>query len=398
MEYKFSDRVLTLKPSAIREIFKYAADPSYVSLSAGNPAPEAFPSKQLAAISAKLMEEEPILALQYSTTEGYPPLLQHLKAYMKSSRNIGTEDDGVLVTSGAQQIMDLFTKSILNEGETVICEAPSFIGSLNDFRSYKAKLVGIPMDTDGMNMEALEKALETEKNVKFIYTIPNFQNPSGITMSLEKRHRLYELAKAHDVMILEDNPYGELWYDRQPPKPIRCYAPERTLTMGTFSKVLSPGFRLGYIIGPKPALDPLTTIKQAVDLHTSTFTQLISARCLDEGLMKTHMPDVRALYRTQCHCMLDALERYFPEGTTWTKPDGGMFIWVTLPEYINTDDMMKEALDRKVAYVPSSAFYANEPKFNQMRLSFVTVPPEKIDQGVKVLADLIKEKMAAHNA
>ena len=398
MEYKFSDRVLTLKPSAIREIFKYAADPSYVSLSAGNPAPEAFPSKQLAAISAKLMEEEPILALQYSTTEGYPPLLQHLKAYMKSSRNIGTEDDGVLVTSGAQQIMDLFTKSILNEGETVICEAPSFIGSLNDFRSYKAKLVGIPMDTDGMNMEALEKALETEKNVKFIYTIPNFQNPSGITMSLEKRHRLYELAKAHDVMILEDNPYGELWYDRQPPKPIRCYAPERTLTMGTFSKVLSPGFRLGYIIGPKAALDPLTTIKQAVDLHTSTFTQLISARCLDEGLMKSHMPDVRALYRTQCHCMLDALERYFPEGTTWTKPDGGMFIWVTLPEYINTDDMMKEALDRKVAYVPSSAFYANEPKFNQMRLSFVTVPPEKIDQGVKVLAELVKEKMAAHNA
>ena len=223
MEYKFSDRVLTLKPSAIREIFKYAADPSYISLSAGNPAPEAFPSKQLAAISAKLMEEEPILALQYSTTEGYPPLLQHLKAYMKSSRNIGTEDDGVLVTSGAQQIMDLFTKSILNEGETVICEAPSFIGSLNDFRSYKAKLVGIPMDTDGMNMEALEKALETEKNVKFIYTIPNFQNPSGITMSLEKRHRLYELAKAHDVMILEDNPYGDLYYEGEPLPSIKSF-------------------------------------------------------------------------------------------------------------------------------------------------------------------------------
>ena len=254
MEYKFSDRVLTLKPSAIREIFKYAADPSYVSLSAGNPAPEAFPSKQLAAISAKLMEEEPILALQYSTTEGYPPLLQHLKEYMKSSKNIGTEDDGVLVTSGAQQIMDLFTKSILNEGETVICEAPSFIGSLNDFRSYKAKLVGIPMDTDGMNMEALQKALETEKNVKFIYTIPNFQNPSGITMSLEKRRRLYELAKAHDVMILEDNPYGDLYYEGEPLPSIKSFDTDGiVIYAGSFSKVISPGMRVGYAIGPKPA-------------------------------------------------------------------------------------------------------------------------------------------------
>lgn len=187
------------------------------------------------------MEEEPILALQYSTTEGYPPLLRHLKAYMKSSRNIGTEDDGVLVTSGAQQIMDLFTKSILNEGETVICEAPSFIGSLNDFRSYKAKLVGIPMDTDGMNMEALEKALETEKNVKFIYTIPNFQNPSGITMSLEKRHRLYELAKAHDVMILEDNPYGDLYYEGEPLPSIKSFDTDGiVLYAGSFSKVISP--------------------------------------------------------------------------------------------------------------------------------------------------------------
>ena len=279
MEYKFSDRVLTLKPSAIREIFKYAADPSYISLSAGNPAPEAFPSKQLAAISAKLMEEEPILALQYSTTEGYPPLLRHLKAYMKSSRNIGTEDDGVLVTSGAQQIMDLFTKSILNEGETVICEAPSFIGSLNDFRSYKAKLVGIPMDTDGMNMEALEKALETEKNVKFIYTIPNFQNPSGITMSLEKRHRLYELAKAHDVMILEDNPYGDLYYEGEPLPSIKSFDTDGiVIYAGSFSKVISPGMRVGYAIGPKPVLAKMTVCKQGQDVHTNIWSQVLCYR------------------------------------------------------------------------------------------------------------------------
>ena len=210
MDYKFSERVLALKPSAIREIFKYAADPSYISLSAGNPAPEAFPAKELAAISAKLMQDEPILALQYSVTEGYPLLRQHLTKYMKETQNIGREFDDILITTGAQQVMDLFSKSVLNEEETVICEAPSFIGSLNDFRSYRAKLVGIPMDPDGMNMEALEKALQTEKNVKFIYTIPNFQNPSGITMSLEKRKKLYALAKQYGVMILEDNPYGDL--------------------------------------------------------------------------------------------------------------------------------------------------------------------------------------------
>ena len=323
MEYKFSDRVLTLKPSAIREIFKYAADPSYISLSAGNPAPEAFPSKQLAAISAKLMEEEPILALQYSTTEGYPPLLQHLKAYMKSSRNIGTEDDGVLVTSGAQQIMDLFTKSILNEGETVICEAPSFIGSLNDFRSYKAKLVGIPMDTDGMNMEALEKALETEKNVKFIYTIPNFQNPSGITMSLEKRHRLYELAKAHDVMILEDNPYGDLYYEGEPLPSIKSFDTDGiVIYAGSFSKVISPGMRVGYAIGPKPVLAKMTVCKQGQDVHTNIWSQVLCYRFMTEYDFDAHLAGLRKIYTKKRALLLDLMEKHLAPYITWDTLTG----------------------------------------------------------------------------
>ena len=242
MEYKFSERVLTLKPSAIREIFKYAADPTYISLSAGNPAPEAFPVKPLAEISAKLMAENPILALQYSTTEGYTPLRDHLRAYMREKHNTGRDFDDILITSGAQQIMDLFTKSILNEGETVLTEAPSFIGTLNDFRSYRAKLVGIPMDTDGMNMEALEKALRTEKNVKFIYTIPNFQNPSGITMSLEKRKKLYDLAKQYGVMILEDNPYGDLRYAGEALPTIKSFDEEGiVLYAGSFLEGHLPG-------------------------------------------------------------------------------------------------------------------------------------------------------------
>ena len=210
MEYVVSDKVKTLKPSAIREIFKYAADPTVVSLSAGNPAPEAFPVKAIAEISAQILEENPIAALQYSFTEGYPPLKTAVWDYMTGKYGVGSENDDILITSGAQQVMDLFTKTTCNEGDTVICEAPSFIGSLNSFRSFNCRLCGIPLEHDGMNLEALEKALQTEKNVRFIYIIANFQNPSGVTTSLEKRKAIYELAKKYSVMILEDNPYGEL--------------------------------------------------------------------------------------------------------------------------------------------------------------------------------------------
>lgn len=393
MEYKFSDRVLTLKPSAIREIFKYAADPSYVSLSAGNPAPEAFPSKQLAAISAKLMEEEPILALQYSTTEGYPPLLQHLKAYMKSSKNIGTEDDGVLVTSGAQQIMDLFTKSILNEGETVICEAPSFIGSLNDFRSYKAKLVGIPMDTDGMNMEALKKALETEKNVKFIYTIPNFQNPSGITMSLEKRHRLYELAKAHDVMILEDNPYGDLYYEGEPLPSIKSFDTDGiVIYAGSFSKVISPGMRVGYAIGPKPVLAKMTVCKQGQDVHTNIWSQVLCYRFMTEYDFDAHLAGLRKIYTKKRALLLDLMEKHLAPYITWDPFNGGLFAWCHLPKGVDMMEFVQKALEKKVCVVPGTAFLTdeNEP-CDAFRINFSTPTDEQLTKGITLLGETIRE-------
>lgn len=393
MEYKFSDRVLTLKPSAIREIFKYAADPSYVSLSAGNPAPEAFPAKQLAAISAKLMEEEPILALQYSTTEGYPPLLKHLKEYMKASRNIGTEDDGVLVTSGAQQIMDLFTKSILNEGETVICEAPSFIGSLNDFRSYKAKLVGIPMDTDGMNMEALEKALETEKNVKFIYTIPNFQNPSGITMSLEKRRRLYELAKAHDVMILEDNPYGDLYYEGEPLPSIKSFDTDGiVIYAGSFSKVISPGMRVGYAIGPKPVLAKMTVCKQGQDVHTNIWSQVLCYRFMTEYDFDAHLAGLRKIYTKKRALLLDLMEKHLAPYITWDPFNGGLFAWCHLPKGVDMQEFVQKALEKKVCVVPGTAFLTdeNEP-CDAFRINFSTPTDEQLTKGITLLGETIRE-------
>lgn len=393
MEYKFSERVLTLKPSAIREIFKYAADPTYISLSAGNPAPEAFPVKPLAEISAKLMAENPILALQYSTTEGYTPLRDHLRAYMRKKHNTGRDFDDILITSGAQQIMDLFTKSILNEGETVLTEAPSFIGTLNDFRSYRAKLVGIPMDTDGMNMEALEKALRTEKNVKFIYTIPNFQNPSGITMSLEKRKKLYDLAKQYGVMILEDNPYGDLRYAGEALPTIKSFDEEGiVLYAGSFSKVISPGMRVGYAIGPKPVLAKMTVCKQGQDVHTNIWSQVLCHRFMTEYDYEAHLDGLRALYTKKRAFLLDLMEKNLAPHITWDPFDGGLFAWCHLPAGVDMQAFVQKALEKKVCVVPGTAFLTdeNEP-CDAFRINFSTPTDEQLQKGLELLGEAVRE-------
>ena len=395
MEYKFSERVLTLKPSAIREIFKYAADPTYISLSAGNPAPEAFPVKPLAEISAKLMAENPILALQYSTTEGYTPLRDHLRAYMREKHNTGRDFDDILITSGAQQIMDLFTKSILNEGETVLTEAPSFIGTLNDFRSYRAKLVGIPMDTDGMNMEALEKALRTEKNVKFIYTIPNFQNPSGITMSLEKRKKLYNLAKQYGVMILEDNPYGDLRYAGEALPTIKSFDEEGiVLYAGSFSKVISPGMRVGYAIGPKPVLAKMTVCKQGQDVHTNIWSQVLCHRFMTEYDYEAHLDGLRALYTKKRAFLLDLMEKNLAPHITWDPFDGGLFAWCHLPAGVDMQAFVQKALEKKVCVVPGTAFLTdeNEP-CDAFRINFSTPTDEQLQKGIEMLGEAVREML-----
>ena len=395
MEYKFSERVLTLKPSAIREIFKYAADPTYISLSAGNPAPEAFPVKPLAEISAKLMAENPILALQYSTTEGYTPLRDHLRAYMREKHNTGRDFDDILITSGAQQIMDLFTKSILNEGETVLTEAPSFIGTLNDFRSYRAKLVGIPMDTDGMNMEALEKALRTEKNVKFIYTIPNFQNPSGITMSLEKRKKLYDLAKQYGVMILEDNPYGDLRYAGEALPTIKSFDEEGiVLYAGSFSKVISPGMRAGYAIGPKPVLAKMTVCKQGQDVHTNIWSQVLCHRFMTEYDYEAHLDGLRALYTKKRAFLLDLMEKNLAPHITWDPFDGGLFAWCHLPAGVDMQAFVQKALEKKVCVVPGTAFLTdeNEP-CDAFRINFSTPTDEQLQKGIELLGEAVREML-----
>ena len=394
MNYTFSDRVNTLKPSAIREIFKYAADPEVVSLSAGNPAPDAFPAEAVAEISAKLLKENPVLALQYGLTEGYVPLRDALKKYMVEKYNVNMEGNDLIITSGAQQVMDLVTKSLVNEGDVVITEAPSFIGSLNTFRSYNAKLVGVKMDDDGMNMEELEKALKENENIRFIYTIPNFQNPAGVTMSLEKRKRLYALAKEYGVLIVEDNPYGELRFSGEDVPTIKSLDKNGNVVyIGSFSKVFSPGLRLAYMVFDKKFREKLVVGKQATDVHTNIFAQMIAQRYLKEYDIDASIQKACEIYKKRCHLMLDCMDKCFPKSVTYTRPDGGIFIWVTLPEGADTLALMQEAVEKKVAFVPGNTFMTDILKpCNSFRLNYSTMPDEKIINGIEILGNLLKSK------
>ena len=393
MEYIFSDRVNTLKPSAIREIFKYAADPEVVSLSAGNPAPDAFPCKAIAEISAEIFSKRPVDALQYSVTEGYTPLRNHLKQYLNEKYGIGTQTDDLIITSGAQQIMDLATKSLCNEGDVVITEAPSFIGSLNTFRSYNAKLVGVPIESDGINTDILEEKLQTEKNVKFIYLIPNFQNPSGVTMSFEKRKKVYELAKKYGVLILEDNPYGDLRYYGEDIPSIKSLDRDGiVIYSGSFSKVLSPGIRVGFCVAPSPIIQKMVVCKQGEDVHTNIWSQIVAYEFMTKYDFEGHLEMLRNLYREKAKFMMDLLDKHLTPYVTYDKIDGGLFIMCKLPDEIDMPSFCKEAVLRKVCVVPGNAFLTDEnEECHTFRVNFSTPTNEQLEKGVTILGKLVKE-------
>lgn len=390
MEYVFSDRVSSLKPSAIREIFKYAADPSVVSLSAGNPAPEAFPAKEIAEISQKLLAENPISALQYSVTEGYAPLRNHLRDYMLKKHNIGRSFDDIIITSGAQQVMDLATKSLCNAGDKVICEAPSFIGSLNSFRSYGAQLVGVPMESDGMNIEALEDALKNNDNVKFIYTIPNFQNPAGVTMSLEKRKAVYQLAKKYGVLIIEDNPYGDLRYSGEDLPAIKSFDEDGiVIYAGSFSKVISPGIRVGWTVAPAPIVQKMVVCKQGEDVHTNIWSQIIAYEFMTKYDYEGHLAKLRDLYRVKAQYAMSLLDKHLGGKITYDKIEGGLFIWCRLPDGVDMPDFCKQAVLNKVCVVPGNAFLTNENDKSQcFRINFSTPTDEQLEKGIRLLGEL----------
>lgn len=392
MEYVFSNKIASLAPSAIREILKATSDPAMIPLAAGNPAPEAFPVDAVRAVTKDILEKEPITALQYGVTEGYTPLREKVREWVKARENIGTPDDTLLIVSGATQVMDLMTKVLCNEGDTVICEDPSFIGSLNCFRSYGCKLCGVPVEADGMDVNALEEALKTEKNVKFIYTIPNFQNPSGATMSLAKRKRLYELARQYGVMILEDNPYGELIVEGEKLPCIKSMDTDGIVVYaGSFSKILSPGLRVAYALAPAPVAAKMTVGKQASDVHTPVLNQMIVYEWLTRYDIDAHIEKLRAIYRKKLNLMCDAIDKYLGDFVTYVRPAGGLFVWCSLPKEVDMLDFVQKGVEHNVAVVPGNAFLTDDHMIShEIRLNFSTPTDDKIVEGVQALGETAK--------
>lgn len=394
MQYQFSDRISSLQPSVIREILKFTADPNVIPFAGGNPSAEAFPVKRVQEIAKDIFEKEPITALQYSVTEGYTPLRDTLKKIMKERYQIGNDEDDLIIVSGAQQGVELTTKMLCNEGDTVICEDPTFIGSLNSFRSYNVNLVGVEMEEDGIHIGKLEEALKQNTNTKFMYLIPNFQNPSGITMSLAKRKAVYELAKKYGVMILEDNPYGDLRYSGESLPSIKSMDTEGlVIYCGSFSKILSPGLRVGYVVANKTPLSKIIVAKQVSDVHTSILSQLICYEFLTRYDLDEHFQTLRNIYRDKCSLMLSSMDRCFGDKVTYTRPEGGLFIWCTLPENSDMMQFCKDAVLQKVAVVPGNAFTMTEEEpTTSFRMNFSTPSDESIVKGVEILGKLIKER------
>ncbi len=390
MNYEFAHRMSGLQASAIREILKFTADPSVISFAAGNPAPEAFPVEAVEKITEDILRKNPIGALQYSISEGYTPLRDKLKSYLKERNNIGQDFDELIITSGAQQGIEIACKVMCNPGDTVICENPSFVGSLNAFKSFDVNLVGVDVEADGISVEGLEEALKENPNTKLVYLIPNFQNPTGITMSLEKRMACYELCKKYGAIILEDNPYGELRFSGNDVPTIKSLDTDGiVIYCGSFSKVLSPGLRVGYAYACKELIQKMVVCKQVSDVHTNILGQMICYEFMANYDFAEHIKKLQEIYRNKCNLMLDCLSKHLNPKISYTHPEGGLFIWCTLPENVNMMEFCKRAVQNKVAVVPGNAFLPSEEyKTQSFRLNFSTPTDEQIIKGIEILGEL----------
>lgn len=391
MEYNISEKMKNLKPSAIREIFKSLSDPSIISFSGGNPAPETFPIDEIAAISADIYAKDGAAALQYNISEGYPPLREAVENRLRDKFNIGGEGDSLIIVSGGSQGIELAAKVLCNDGDAVICEDPTFIGALNAFRTNGAKTIGVPAG-GGIDPDALEAAIVAHPEAKMVYLIPNFHNPMGTTMPFEKRVAIYEICKKHSILIFEDNPYGELRFAGEDVPSIKSIDKDGiVIYCSTFSKILSAGMRVGYVCAPSALTQKMVVCKQVEDVHTNTFFQMVCHRYMTELDMDAHIRSIREVYRHKCSLMLSCLDEMMPKSVTYTRPEGGLFIWCTLPDNIPCDGVVKAALERKVAVVPGTAFNCDEhapsPSF---RLNYSMPSDDQIKRGVEALSDAVR--------
>ena len=393
MEYIFSDSLAELRPSAIREIFKSLGDPEMIAFAAGNPSPEAFPVELVRRECGRILAEQPVTALQYGTTEGYTPLRRAIESRLTERFGHTRDGNDVMVTTGGEQGIELACKALCNPGDAVLCEEPSFIGALNSFRSLGAVPVGVPMDADGINVEAFEEAA-VRTGARLAYLIPTFQNPSGITMSAEKRRAVYEIACRRSIIIIEDNPYGELRFEGEYMPALKSLDTKGlVIYLGTFSKILAPGYRLGWVCADDAILSKFNFMEQAASLQASTIGQMEVAKWIDMFDLDGHVTKIRECYRKRRTVMLDTLERELPKECTFTHPDGGLFAWVVLPEYMDAKDLQMKCLARKVAFVPGGSFFPNGGHENTLRLNYSCMPEDKIVKGITALCQTIRENL-----
>ncbi|HEY5983070.1 MAG TPA: PLP-dependent aminotransferase family protein [Anaerolineales bacterium] len=400
-EYRYAHRMKTMGSSVIRELLKYAEQPDIISFAGGLPAPEVFPVREFQAACNVVLAEQGAAALQYSTTEGYRPLrdmiARHSTRYMAP-----ITPENILITSGSQQALDFIGRVFINRGDYVVVESPTYLGALQAWNAYGAQYISVPMDEDGMIVDELEAALRY--GPKFIYVLPNFQNPSGATLSLERRKKVIELADKYGVPIVEDDPYGQLRYEGEHiPSLVQldgeyrgydggCYS-GNVIYMSTFSKLLAPGLRLAWVVAPEQVIRKLVITKQGADLHTASFNQYVAFEVAKGGFLDEHVKVIRATYKERRDVMLEMMEEMFPAGVSWTRPQGGMFLYGILPEHMDAADVLKVALERKVAFVPGGAFHANGGGNNTMRINFSYCRPEIIREGITRLGLTLKEAL-----
>jgi 2-aminoadipate transaminase len=386
INWKFSERAEQLQSSVIREILKITQRPEVISFAGGLPSPKTFPVDRMRAAFDKVLAENGTTALQYGPTDGYGPLREFIADSLSTSESKILPEQ-IMMVSGSQQALDLVGKVLIDEGSKIMVETPSYLGALQAFSVYQPKIVSVEMDEHGLVPASVAANGE---GARLLYALPNFQNPTGRTLSVERRFELVEICARLGVPLIEDNPYGDLCYRGEPLPKLLNMNPDGVIYMGSFSKVLTPGIRLGYVVAPITLIRKLEQAKQASDLHTSTLTQMAVYEVIKDGFLSEHIPTIRSFYSGQCDVMLAAMTKYFPTSVKWTRPEGGMFIWVTLPAHIDSKKLLDAALLQNVAFVPGGPFYASNPETNTLRLSFVTVSPERINEGIEKLGNLIK--------
>ncbi|RKD32069.1 PLP-dependent aminotransferase family protein [Thermohalobacter berrensis] len=393
MAYKFAKRMNNIKASEIRELLKLTQRPEVISFAGGLPAPELFPVQEVKEVAAEVIEEQGTNALQYAPTEGYDPLREKIAKRMEKF-GVNVTKNNILMLSGGQQGLDFSGKIFLDKGDVVLCESPTYLGAINAFKAYEPNFVEIPTDDNGMIIEELEKIIETTDKVKLIYVIPDFQNPSGRTWSVERRKKLVEVANKHDIVIVEDNPYGELRFEGELPPAIKHFDTEgRVVYLGSFSKTFCPGFRLGWACADEKLLNKYILVKQGADLQTNTTAQMILNKFLDKYDLDEHIEKIKEVYKKRRDLMINTMKEAFPKEVKFTYPEGGLFTWAILPEHINARKLAEKAIENNVAFVPGGSFFPNGGNENTMRLNYSNMTEDRIVEGIKRLGKAIKEMM-----